>query len=1002
MYIDLSYNSDFTELMIHLKAKYGKKFFELDGIGTQLDLNNFSKKFYSSSKTTMADDSTDSNANVDTRDIIAYNVELPKPFFRLNAYFLLWKKLRQLYTQEIANDIVEMQLSGDIYINDFHGIQQPYCFNYSTYDIALNGLTMVKKIKSVTPKYLYSFKSQLEQFVVIASNSTLGATGLADMFIVMGKYVDQIFDTGHDAGFEFNGYDKNKKEWSNEIFEKNIWSYVKETIVSFIYTINQPMRISQSPFTNVSLFDTAFLENLIGEYKFLDGKTPKIETIKKIQKIFMTTMNEELRRTPVTFPVTTTCFNIDCNNEIKDEEFLMEVAKQSIEFGFMNFYNGKTSTLSSCCFDAKQKVLTKSTGGVELGTFTELLCKDWEENKRNFTVYHNGSWRAAKIVKLPVADKQLYKVVTVNNKELFVTDDHIHLTNNGDKNTINLTTDDYLAFNTRTLDSYPEKCLKLTYEQGYLIGLYLGDGSKYKRKDCENYEITFSLNESNIPDLDIIKKALSDWNIVKELHIHMKNNTMLTKLYSKKLFDIINEYVIGNYSYEKELNMDILLQSVEFRKGICYGWYASDGGNSNRIYTTSKNIIPQAEALFNSIGMNTIVNVNDNTGMGVVTIRGITYNRNYPLYCIRWYSMKNKRNVPNIYKVINNTEYFKIKSIEEYDYDDDFVYCFEMKSLNEPYFTLPNGIITHNCRLRSDTDNEYFNSFGAGSTKIGSLGVVTIGLPRLAYKNKDDEDLFLKSLSEMVERVARINNAKRNIIKKRLDNGFLPLYQLGFMGLDRQYSTCGLTGISEALEILGYDILKKEGQDFFIKMLDTINGTNDRMQKRYNAPHNCEQVPAENSSIKLAKKDKLMGYDFGVEFYSNQFIPLIINADMLDRIKLQGLFDKHFSGGAILHVNVEEQITDPQKIVDLIKICAKMGVVYWALNYNLQKCESGHMLVGTKDICRICGSKITDNFTRVVGFLTNTKNWAIERRNYDYPKRQWYGGENDAYSSNSI
>ncbi|MFW6311304.1 MAG: anaerobic ribonucleoside-triphosphate reductase [Nanoarchaeota archaeon] len=101
--------------------------------------------------------------------------------------------------------MIEMQISGDIYINDCHGIQMPYCFNYSTLDIALEGLKMVHKIKSVPPKYLYSFKSQLEQFTMIASNSTLGATGLADMFIVMGYYVDKIFKEGHDAGFFFDG-----------------------------------------------------------------------------------------------------------------------------------------------------------------------------------------------------------------------------------------------------------------------------------------------------------------------------------------------------------------------------------------------------------------------------------------------------------------------------------------------------------------------------------------------------------------------------------------------------------------------------------------------------------------------------------------------------------------------------------------------------------------------------------------------------------------------------
>lgn len=289
MYVNISYDEDFTELMVHLKAKYGSKMFELDGIDGQLDINKFSKDFFSL-KSTTADISVDSNSNISTKDMIIYNAELPKPYFRLNAYYLVWRKLRQLYGQLEANRIIEMQLSGDIYINDLHGVSSAYCFNFSTYDIALEGLTMVNKIKSVAPKHLYSFKSQLEQFVTIASNSTLGATGLADLFIVLGYYVDKILDTKSDAGFSFAS-------------EEDCWKYVAENIVSFIYTINQPMRVSQSPFTNVSLFDNGFLESLVPEYTFPDGRTPSIDTVKKVQMLFVDIMNEELKRTPVTFPV---------------------------------------------------------------------------------------------------------------------------------------------------------------------------------------------------------------------------------------------------------------------------------------------------------------------------------------------------------------------------------------------------------------------------------------------------------------------------------------------------------------------------------------------------------------------------------------------------------------------------------------------------------------------------------------------------------------------------
>ena len=629
MDLHISYDLEFDTLMTRLQKKYGRQLFDLDGIGKQTDMHDFARQFFNNDSNT-ADVSIDANANVESRDVIVYNQELPKPLFRYNSYYLLWKTLRDLYDLSAAEEIIEMQLTGEIYVNDFNDIGRPYCMNYSTYDIMLEGLPMVKKIACVAPKYLYSFKSQLEQFVVIAGNSTLGATGLADIFLVMSYYVKNLLQNKADAHFRFAS-------------EEDCWRYVKENLVSFVYTINQPMRGNQSPFTNVSVFDDYFLQELCPNYVFPDGTTPDFEVVRQIQSLFLDVMNEELRRTPLTFPVTTACFSVDEDRNIRDEQFARFIAEKNQEFGFINIYCGKTSTLSSCC------------------------------------------------------------------------------------------------------------------------------------------------------------------------------------------------------------------------------------------------------------------------------------------------------------------------------------------------------------RLRSDTESEYFNSFGAGSTKIGSVGVVTMNLPRLARKHAGNEAGFFEGLQHLVETCAKINYAKRCIIKARIDLQALPLYSLGFIHLGKQYSTAGVIGINEMCEISGYNILTPEGQAFVLKCLDAINTTNDRMQQEYGDPHNCEQVPAENSAIKLASKDTFMNYNSdGYQMYSNQFIPLTTKADILDRIQLQGLFDKHFSGGAACHLNIGQRITDTTNIVNLIKACAKQGVVYWAINYNLQRCKLGHMDVGQNDTCSICGSPIVDNFTRVVGFLTNTKNWHHVRRDLDYPQRQFY------------
>ena len=113
---------------------------------------------------------------------------------------------------------------------------------------------------------------------------------------------------------------------------------------------------------------------------------------------------------------------------------------------------------------------------------------------------------------------------------------------------------------------------------------------------------------------------------------------------------------------------------------------------------------------------------------------------------------------------------------------------------------------------------------------------------------------------------------------------------------------------------------------------------------------------------------------------------------MLDRLKLQGMFDSKLSGGAIAHINVGEQIKDPKVMVSLMEYAAKCGVVYWAINYLLECCPEKHLWVGG-EICPVCGRKSVNKMTRVVGFLTSISNWHPVRRTFDFPQRQFYKDE---------
>ena len=207
-----SFKKDFRDFMEEMESKYGPEIMEECGIGNQLDIASMSKHFFNSKVT--ADVSVDANANVSDTSVISHRVEMAKPFQLINSYYRIYKDLKKRKGVEYAKKLVESQISGRIYINDFHAASSGmcYCFNYSTYDTALLGIpsTFDGRGGSKPPKNLMSFLGQIELFSLIAGNSTLGATGLADLLIVMSIFVDKILKTGEDAHFKLD--DTNKEE----------------------------------------------------------------------------------------------------------------------------------------------------------------------------------------------------------------------------------------------------------------------------------------------------------------------------------------------------------------------------------------------------------------------------------------------------------------------------------------------------------------------------------------------------------------------------------------------------------------------------------------------------------------------------------------------------------------------------------------------------------------------------------------------------------------------
>ena len=283
------------------------------------------------------------------------------------------------------------------------------------------------------------------------------------------------------------------------------------------------------------------------------------------------------------------------------------------------------------------------------------------------------------------------------------------------------------------------------------------------------------------------------------------------------------------------------------------------------------------------------------------------------------------------------------------------------------------------CRLVNDFELAGVDSFGNGGVSLGSHRVVTINIARLGRRAKSIENLF-ELLDEQLNTATDILVAHRKLLEKRIAQGFLKFFNYGVMHLSRLFSTFGINGIYECLQELGVSITTPEGVALAHKILDRIKQHSMACSKNHGWSFNVEQVPAESLAVKFAKKDAFV-YQMDYSIYSNQFIPLWEDYDIVDRIKLDGEFSKTLTGGGISHLNLGEQLTSADQMRKIIECAVKSGCEHFAINYNFCECENRHVTVaGQSRLCTLCGGTIADYYTRIIGYFTKVSAWNKGRR----------------------
>lgn len=301
------------------------------------------------------------------------------------------------------------------------------------------------------------------------------------------------------------------------------------------------------------------------------------------------------------------------------------------------------------------------------------------------------------------------------------------------------------------------------------------------------------------------------------------------------------------------------------------------------------------------------------------------------------------------------------------------------------------------CRLVNDTERMQYrqDSFGNGGLNIGSHRVVTVNLPRVALKANGDKELFKKELEKaLVVTKDLLVVHREELLQRRIDQGFMKFFNpLKWFTLRHLFSTIGIVGVYEMVHFMGLDIRTQEGQDFAKETLLLIEEYAKKFSKETGNSFNVEEIPGESTAPRFVSKDRLLFGEEAVPFelYSNQYIPLIANATMAERVKITGLFMDILSGGGILHLNVKDQLEDPEMMEKLVLYCVANGVSHFAINYGFGTCVNGHTTVaGNSKTCSVCGDSIQEWMTRIIGYFTKTSSWNKVRREFEFGNRQFF------------
>lgn len=334
---------------------------------------------------------------------------------------------------------------------------------------------------------------------------------------------------------------------------------------------------------------------------------------------------------------------------------------------------------------------------------------------------------------------------------------------------------------------------------------------------------------------------------------------------------------------------------------------------------------------------------------------------------------------------------------------------FEMTAkYGTPYFSNyinsdmePSDVRSMCCRLRLDLRELRKKSggfFGSGES-TGSVGVVTINMPRIAYLSKNEEEFF-ERLSKMMDIAARSLKIKRNVITKLLNEGLYPYTKRYLGSFDNHFSTIGLVGMNEAClnaKWIGSDLTHKEAQEFTKKTLNFMREKLSDYQEEYGDLYNLEATPAESTAYRLAKHDRkhfpniITATEKGnTPYYTNSsHLPVGYTEDVFAALDIQDELQTLYTSGTVFHVFLGQKLPSWEASAKLVrKIAENYRLPYYTLSPTYSVCQNHGYIVGEVYKCPECGRK-TEVYSRITGYYRPVQNWN-DGKSEEFKNRKTY------------